>query len=287
MRRWAVICNPGAGKYQPAMLDAIDAVLRDAEIEPLISLSSGPGDVRRLAREVDGVERVLVYGGDGTLSEAVEGLMGRNLPLGYLPGGTGNSTAREIGLPLEPLAALRALIPGRVAPVRPGRVDDRLFINMAGFGFDGAVVHALSSDSKKRWGHFSYVVNGFACMVQRHPLFRVMLPDGRVLRVVWAVAARTRHYAGFIIMHPRAGLDRPTLGLSAVNGWMLLPFGILRLLLRIPLVGPGLNLEEHTAWTLQADEPIHAHLDGDYYREGLEFRVGLSGETLLLVYPTL
>ncbi|MDH4249165.1 MAG: hypothetical protein OEW39_15275, partial [Deltaproteobacteria bacterium] len=100
------------------------------------------------------------------------------------------------------------------------------------------------------------------------------------------VAARTKRYGGILKIHPSAGLDRPGLGLSAVNGWMLIPFGIGRLLLRIPIVGPGLYLEEHAAWTLQADEPIHAHLDGDFYREGMEFHVSLSAETLPFIFPT-
>lgn len=284
MTRWALIYNPIAGRFRPERLEAVCRALADqgVHIEPL--RCEAPGHATELAAAVQGVERVVVYGGDGTLNEAAQGLLGRGLPLAFLPGGSANSMARELGLPREPVAAARALLGSRVVPVQPGHVDGRSFLMMAGFGFDGLAIHLISRGLKNRLGSVGYILTGFRCLVHRHPTLRVEA-NGVERRAIWAVAARCGHYAGVLRIHPRAALTAEALGLVAVNGWMLVPFGIGRLLLRLPVRGPGLALEEHRAFRIRADEPVHAHLDGDYYRQGTEFDVGLESRPLPFCFP--
>lgn len=284
MSRWAIIYNPVAGSFSTARLDSIQAALRDLGIESDLLPTRERGHATEIARKLEGVERVAVFGGDGTLNEAAEGLLGRGVPLAFLPGGSGNSMASELGLPRNPVAAARALAEPHTISIRPGKVDGRHFLLMAGFGFDGLAIHLISKQLKNRLGSLGYILTGFRCLVHRHPTMRVETPGG-TRRGLWVVAARGQHYAGILKIHPKAGLTRPGLGLMAVNGWMLLPFGIGRLLFRLPIRGPGLVLEEHPTFRITSEAPVHVHVDGDYFKAGTTFEVGIAEQELLLSVP--
>ncbi|MDH5751580.1 MAG: diacylglycerol kinase family protein [Deltaproteobacteria bacterium] len=285
MERWALIYNPVSGSFRQEVLEELAEILTSEGKDPLLLPSERPGDIIRLAREVSGVQKVAVYGGDGSLSEAAQGMMERQLPLAVIPGGTGNSTAREIGLDLDPVQALRSLLNGSTMTFRPGKIDDRVFVNMAGIGFDGQVVHALSRGEKNALGAFSYITAGLRSVLRRHPGLSVTRPDGRSIKGIWVVAARTARYAGLLKIHPRAGLQEPALGLTCTNGWMLLPFGIGRLLLHLPVRGPGLCFESHPSWTVTSAEPVHVHIDGDWLKQGTMFNISLAPFELELCLP--
>ena len=284
MAKWALIYNPVAGGFNTAKLESIQAALRNLGIEAVLLPTRQPGHATGIARALEGVERVAVFGGDGTLNEAAGGLLGRGMPLVFLPGGSGNSMARELGLPKDPAAAARALAGPHTLSFRPGKVDGRHFLLMAGFGFDGLAIHLISKNMKNRLGPLGYILTGFRCLVHRHPSMWVETPEGK-RRGLWVVAARGQHYAGILKIHPTAGLTRPGLGLTAVNGWMLLPFGIGRLLFRLPVRGPGLVLEEHPSFRITSQTPVHVHLDGDYFKAATSFEVGIAEQELLLSVP--
>ena len=107
-----------------------------------VRVTTGPGDARRWAAEAarDGVDLLLVAGGDGTANEAAWGLLGSRTTLGLVPVGSGNGLARTLGIPLRPERALAASsrtgVPRRMDV---GMVNERPFLNVAGAGFDAAV----------------------------------------------------------------------------------------------------------------------------------------------------
>ena len=94
------------------MLNVLNTVFREAGIDWDVFITKDAGDAERLAREAAeaGVDAVVVYGGDGTVTEAAAGLVGTEVPLAILPGGTANAIALALGIPtdLEAAAALLA-----------------------------------------------------------------------------------------------------------------------------------------------------------------------------------
>ena len=285
MIRWAIVYNPVAGSYRARALERIEEALRAEGIEAHFFPTERRGHATELARTLRGFDRLAVYGGDGSLNEAANGLAGRELPLAFLPGGTANVMAHELGLPRDPVKAARLLALGTVRPVYPGRIDERLFLLMAGIGFDGAAVHRVSSSLKASFGKGAYLWAGLAAFCDHAPAVQVVPESGPPRRGVWVVAARARRYGGPHTIHPRAGLTRETLGLTVVGRFGVLPFLAANLGLGLPWAAPGTRIEEHRALAITAPEPVHVQVDGDYFRAGTEFRVGLAEQPLAFCFP--
>ena len=123
MARALVITNPAAARTRPAGVDAVMRTLAGAGWRPRCCATGGPGDARRLAAEygvAQGVDVVAVFGGDGTTMQAAAALVGTDVSLGVIPGGTGNLLAGNLRIPPSPARAARALVTGAARAVRPG-----------------------------------------------------------------------------------------------------------------------------------------------------------------------
>ncbi|MCS7001457.1 MAG: acylglycerol kinase family protein, partial [Dehalococcoidia bacterium] len=109
--RAQVIVNPNAGGGRSQPIDEAVAVLRDAGWRVSVALTTAPGDATLLAAEAaaNGVDLVLAAGGDGTVNEALQPLVGAQTALSVLPVGTANLLARDMRLPLRLVDAAKAL----------------------------------------------------------------------------------------------------------------------------------------------------------------------------------
>jgi diacylglycerol kinase family enzyme len=107
------------------------------------------------ARAVDGADALVVYSGDGTYNEAINGAAG-TIPFGFLPGGGASVFPRALGLPRDPVAAAErvgeAFELGRTAAIGLGRVNGRLFCFSAGIGVDAEAVRRVDARGRDREG---------------------------------------------------------------------------------------------------------------------------------------
>ena len=165
--------------------------------------TTGPGTAAELARGAieQGADLILVAGGDGTINEALNGMVHSSVPLAILPAGTANVLATELGLgkTMERAAAsLQEWEPERVAVGLLDRSSDegpRHFLLMAGAGLDADIVYHLSLGVKAALGKAAYWMGGFAKLGRRLPEFTVE-SEGRKFRAGFALASRVRNYGG-------------------------------------------------------------------------------------------
>jgi YegS/Rv2252/BmrU family lipid kinase len=220
-QRAVLIHNPAAGLFRPRMRSAL-AVLAAGGFSVEVRHTAGRGDARRLARDVpDDVGSVFVAGGDGTFNEALNGLMERPPPrpvLGLLPCGTANVLARELGLPLRPDHAARALIAAEPQAIYPGRVDGRYFSVMVGVGMDAQVVANLSPALKRHLGRIGYTVETLRQMFFHAPPRMTVVADGVEYRAHSIIAANARYYGGGFRVAPNARATRRGLELCLLEG---------------------------------------------------------------------
>lgn len=267
-----VLHNPRAGRKDNggAIAAAVD-VLRHGGWNVGVESSTGPGNITHLAERAaqDGVDAVLVAGGDGTLNEAVQGLAGSDTALGYLPYGTVNIWAREIGLPLDPARAAHAILDGREERIDLGSANGRAFLLMAGVGLDGEVVRRAQAveHHKQRFGVLPYVAVGLSTV----PLYRgadlELRYDGVIRRVqaLMLVVGNSRLYAGRFQLTPQAVMNDGWLDVCIVKGKG--PLALVRqslpLLLSRSITRSDVEMLRVRELSVHSDEPLAFQVDGE------------------------
>src|SRR5579871_6891765 len=171
VRKVALVDNPTSG-MNSSRRESIVSSARDAlqaagvEVEHLTI--DGPGSGRVLAREAiaRGCDSVIVCGGDGTVHEVIQALVGTNVALGVVPMGTANALASDLGLTKSPRTAIRRLLTARPVQVPVGRILYRrsdgverrhYFTVAAGVGADALLMKRMDPVLKQKLGYLLYV----------------------------------------------------------------------------------------------------------------------------------
>ena len=151
----SLFITPTAGRGRAARrLPRIQALFTDAGIPLKITASTAVGDLEnRVAAEITaGAQHIIVVGGDGSVHEAVNGLLraGEQTTLSLIPSGTGNDFAKASGIPLDWQQAARSLLQkmrdGAAArAIDVGQMNHRYFANGVGIGFDARVTRVARS----------------------------------------------------------------------------------------------------------------------------------------------
>jgi YegS/Rv2252/BmrU family lipid kinase len=208
-RRLLVVHNPVAGWRRVERFRRTVDQLERHGCAITERATSGPGDAETIAAAAGEVDVVVVAGGDGTVNEALNGLMqrpGGALPLAVIPLGTANVLAGELGLPIDPEAAARAIAHGRIVTAHLGqaRFDGqvRRFALMAGAGFDAQAVARVRTRVKRKLGKGAYVLAGLeAAASYRYPELTVHV-DGTAHRCAQVVVCKGHFYAGRYVLAP-------------------------------------------------------------------------------------
>ena len=268
--------------------------------------TSRRGHAARLARGAArrGIEVVAVLGGDGTLNEAADGLVGTETALAPLPGGSTNVYARTLGLPYDPVDATEQLIASLARRsfrrVGLGRVNGRYFLFHCGTGFDAAVVAQVERHAyiKRYAGHPLFVVASFDTWLRTydhsHGRFDVTLDSGEVIEGgTLTIVSKTSPYTYLghrpLVVAPAAGLDTP---LSVTVIKVRRTRSILSLaaaaFLSPQMLHRHPNVEHRdgvTAATITGVEPFPYQVDGDYLGEVNRLEFAYEPDVLTVVVP--
>lgn len=156
MPRVALIVNPRATRVTPSRTLAVREALTAAGLAVEVQETEYRGHAASLAAAAAGeVDAILVYSGDGTYNEAINGVTTR-VPFGFVPGGGASVFPRALGLPADPSRAAsriaQALHGGRARSITLGRINGRRFCFSAGIGFDAEVVRRVELRGRDRYG---------------------------------------------------------------------------------------------------------------------------------------
>lgn len=184
--------------------------------------TSRPGDAIELAAKAAeaGIPLVFVCGGDGTLSEAANGLAGTETALAPILGGTSNLWAREAGFKRRPVRAVEQAITGERRKIDLGRAGNRYFMLMAGYGIDAAVTKSVSLDVKSRVGAAAYALASVREAGRFKGTEMSLIFDEEEVRghVLMLIAGNTRLYAGITEITPEAVVDDGLLDVRVFMG---------------------------------------------------------------------
>jgi len=219
-RKALLIFNPKTGRYASRRLPAIEDIrsqLNSEGLEVELVATTGTGDATRIAADAasKGVCDVIVAGGDGTINEALQGLVGTPARLGILPRGTANVLACELGLPLDCRRAADVIAHGKTRRVHVGCARDeksgakRHFLLMAGIGLDASVVRRVRPELKKRFGKGAFWFSGLSSLADWKPKPFEIEVEGQSFTATFATIGKAASYGGDLTVTPRARLDHP------------------------------------------------------------------------------
>ena len=216
MRRVALIYNPASGQYSAGRASVIQkavSVLKKAGIDADALETDAPGSARALALAAvrSGYDTILACGGDGTVHEVLQCLVGTEVALGVVPLGTANALAQDLGLGTSPVKAVRKLLDATPVEVPVGRIfyrDEngterfRYFTVAAGIGADALLMASLDAGLKRRLGYILYLIQAARIWATHpFPLFEAVYrlnggDEKRTSEVSQLLAVRVRSFGG-------------------------------------------------------------------------------------------
>jgi diacylglycerol kinase (ATP) len=311
MRRVALIHNPRSGQSfhsrDKALSRAIE-VLREAGVEADSLETDGPGSARNLARAAmrNGYDTVIACGGDGTVHEALQALVGSDIALGVVPLGTANALAQDLGLGTSPVGAVRKLLTATPTKVPVGRIFYRdpqgterssFFTVAAGIGADALLMASMDAGLKRRFGYALYLVEATRIWATNpFPLFSASFSmngsgETRKADLSQVLAVRVRSFGGVLRnLAPGATLRNNTLHLITFKTRSRLRY--LRFLLAVVAgrhtFSNDVDLIEATAVDCRnrngSKRTIYVEADGEVLGT-LPARMDVANQTLTLLIP--
>jgi diacylglycerol kinase (ATP) len=287
----AIIANPAAKNASGGKIERAGFILRAGGFETETLLTRKRGDAELLARRV--AEKrphcIIAAGGDGTINEVLNGVAGADVPVAFLPLGTTNVLAKELGIPEDIEGALQTAVSRAARRVSLGRIETdglpegRYFCLMAGVGLDGKAVRDVSGAIKKLSGKAAYILSGIAniCAYSQEEL--LVRLDGIERRGYGVIVCKASKYGGHFRVAPDANLEDPFFYTCIFKGRRR------RDLIRYAVgVMTGRHLQyEDVAYIKSSNVEIegraHIQIDGDYL--GLSpARLSVAKDIVQLIY---
>jgi len=266
MRKAKLLYNPLSGRRRGRRLADVEAalsILRGAGVEASAAPTRAASDATDQARQAvaEGCDTVFACGGDGTVHDVLQGLVGTQAALAVIPLGTANSLAHDLRLPLSPAAAAQAALIAKPRRVAVGKIEfqdftgkraARYFTVTVGIGLDAHLFPKLDPLVKRRFGMAAYCAKATRLwLTHKMENFAVEFPQEgqtRQAEVSQLLAVRIRDFGGVLRqLAPGASLDRDDLRLVLFHTHSRL--GYLRYVLR-GLFG--------TNWKVPGIELVHS-----------------------------
>ncbi len=269
-----IVMNPTSGRGKGARIRE--------ELEELLSKyangqtwkiveTRGQRDGIRLARDAanHGAKVIAAAGGDGTINEVLNGVMGSDATLGILPLGTGNDVARTIGLGTDVALAVKTLFQGRATPTDVGYAKETYFLNVAGCGFDAAVAERANIGFRKLRGTAAYIAAVLDTLT-KFPAAEIDLTvDGVTThyKAMMCSIANCKTYGGGMRIAPDADIADGLLDVCVLK-----EAGLVEFILAFPRVFRGTHTTHPKVVMLQgkkihveSSRPLPVLLDGDIF----------------------
>jgi len=294
-RRVCVIANPAAGRGRGSrILPAVRAAFAAHGVHD-VRLTTGPRQERQLAARAieDGFDTLVALGGDGTWSNVANEILARgaDVRLALLSGGTGCDFAKTAGSPATDVqATARLAVEGPDTRVDVGRIEDRHFLNVSGFGFDIAVLEDISRIPLLK-GNAVYMVSALRQLLGYRGVeigIASQARDRGAVRHLMLIVANARNFGGAFRIAPDASLTDGMLDAVSIHDASPLR--------RLSLFGAAVKgthtaaaevtVEQASRFTLRFDKPPAYETDGEYNRAAsAEIEITCVPRALRVVTP--
>jgi diacylglycerol kinase (ATP) len=287
------IFNPHSGRNRrnSPLVPAIHAFIARHRLDADLVSTESPGHATALAQDavVAGCARVVAVGGDGTMNEVAQALIGAPAALALVPCGSGNGLALHLGIPTTPRRALALIADpaSRVAAIDTGTANGHPFCNAMGLGFDAEISRRFNRLTRR--GLPAYALTGHAAFRSHRPEACVIFGDGRreELDVFVIAVANSDQYGNRAYIAPGARVNDGTLDLVAVGPvtfFNALPLVVRLFLGTLDRSSHVLRLRDRRFVIVRA-APGLIHTDGETHLTGVSVEVVVRPRSLRIVVP--
>ena len=203
MERTLIIINQKAGRGTPgpALLKILN-VYSSHGLFPEVYLTQSRGDAYRKAKELAGAyDRIVCYGGDGTLDEVAAGIMksGSQCTIGYIPAGSTNDFGNSLKLSKDAAEAAETTISGKEFMCDIGTMNGKYFAYVAAFGAFTEVSYKTDQDMKNILGHTAYILEGAKSLMSIKAHHMVFTMDDEVVEgdFIFGMVSNSASVGGF------------------------------------------------------------------------------------------
>jgi diacylglycerol kinase (ATP) len=210
--RIIILLNPnaGRGKARFVLREALEVMPRPG-LKVDVQESRDAQHLLALARQAaaEKPDAIVSLGGDGTHHYVLNGIVGSEIPLGFIPCGSGNDFAKGLGIPTQARAAAEVVRAGNIRRVDLGRVGNMVYGCIAGAGFDSVVTRYANERVRRLRGSWAYAWSILRCLKSYRPEPLEIVSDVQEFsgEVIFAVVGNNVSYGGGIHLTPRARLD--------------------------------------------------------------------------------
>ena len=289
MKRVFLIINKFAGhrkKHSTAVFKVV-SVLQESGCEVEYSYTNHPGHATELASEAanQGFNLVVAVGGDGTMNEVAQGLIGNSTPMGIIPIGSGNGLARDLGIPMDMMKSARLLVESKIQQIDVCSVNKQRFLCTSGIGFDAQVADKMGKSSTR--GFLRYIQLTIQESIAFKPFkIKMKVNDFLIEKPVFLVTfANARQFGNNAYIAPFASISDGLIDVIVVNPFnkIWLPvFGIGLFLGIIPKL-PFVDCYKAKQIELEyADTPFF-HFDGEPGKLKIPATISIDAEKLFVV----
>lgn len=296
MKKLLFIFNPYSGKAQLKnnLFEVVDLFVK-AGYYVLTYPTQAPADTERVIKEIGaGFDRIVISGGDGTLDEAVRGVLfseeTKNIPIGYIPSGTTNDFANSLGISSNPLAAARTAVDGIVFDCDICTFNGNSFNYVAAFGAFTEVSYETPQENKNILGHLAYVIEAMKQLPNIKPHHVRVEYEGRIIEddVILGLVLNTKSVGGF---------DNSLLDVSKLNDGLFEviliknPDNILKLpttiteLLQAKTEAQGYYVFQTSKMSIKTDNKVKWTLDGEFGGKCDFAQFGILPEAVKFIIP--
>ncbi|QZY55074.1 diacylglycerol/lipid kinase family protein [Crassaminicella profunda] len=286
------IVNPVAGKGNcDFVIGKIKEQMDFFHIPYKIKLTTRKNEAEEIAKDavIKGYEKIVAVGGDGTIYEVVNGMIGSSASLGVIPSGTGNDFVRTVGIPNDLEKALNVIAYGKKVQIDCGKVNDRYFVNVASIGLDAEIVKETENIKKYLSGSWAYMGGLLKTLFSyKHKRVNMNIDGSKKNKNITLVAvANGKYYGGGMKIAPMADIKDGDFQVCIVD--KISKFKLMRV---FPKIFSGehvhydeVDMHKGKQVKIKSDEHLSINLDGDIIGKSFNVYFQMVPEGLKVLVP--
>ena len=289
-KRIIFIVNPISGVSKKGQLvKQIKSTIDDSKFEYEIIYTEGPGHATEICQEYTAIQTdtIVAVGGDGSVNEVAKGLVGSDTALGIIPAGSGNGLAHHLKIPVNYRKAIELINKHRVIKIDTGSINDKLFISIAGIGFDGFVAQKFAQNSRRGFLTYARIV------AEEYPTYKPKTYkiniNGKIIntKALFIGFANSDQFGYGTSIAPHAKIDDGLLDVIIMQKPSVIEIPILASLLYWRKIDLWKNIEiiKASELTVEMEKERWVNVDGEPMQLGEKLNIKVNPQSLNIVVP--